>query len=309
MAGLPPSPAFQNPALAHDRHLNPPAVQPGAVVLVAIDARRALKTLSISKVSRQSITDDKLGMAMCRETDAVAQINGGAMVAPLIAQAIDAGLAPVLAQLRAVLGVMQNLDTSVQGVQANVQGVHAQTQGLRADVQGVHAQIQGLQAGVQDLQAATSTALAFQPPTKFNAGFMVRLPLGAMGDIQGIPDDIAPAFANRPPAPGPDVFPPPTLPFLENNSDNLTIREIGYLCRWYNDGFAITPNDRHENLCNIVPLLLVQQAGNNGKSTLIHLHRTNDIAEVISHFKVFLRDFVTKLSAEDKHWAAHAQYN
>ncbi|CAK4775741.1 unnamed protein product, partial [Aphanomyces euteiches] len=280
MAGLPPSPAFQNPALAHDRHLNPPAVQPGAVVLVAIDARRALKTLSISKVSRQSITDDKLGMAMCRETDAVAQINGGAMVAPLIAQAIDAGLAPVLAQLRAVLGVMQNLDTSVQGVQANVQGVHAQTQGLRADVQGVHAQIQGLQAGVQDLQvsvgalqngqnalrngqnalrsdvrilllttsyAATSTALAFQPPTKFNAGFMVRLPLGAMGDIQGIPDDIAPAFANRPPAPGPDVFPPPTLPFLENNSDNLTIREIGYLCRWYNDGFAITPNDRHEN--------------------------------------------------------------
>ncbi|CAK4686103.1 unnamed protein product [Aphanomyces euteiches] len=268
-------------------------------------------------------------MAMCREADAVAQINGGAMVAPLIAQAIDAGLAPVLAQLRAVLGVMQNLDTSVQGVQANVQGVHAQTQGLRvdvqgvhaqmqglradvqgvradvqgvhaqmqglqagvqelrADVQGVHAQMQGLQAGVQDLQvsvgalqngqnalqngqnalrsdvrillvnakifsrnkeAATSTALAFQPPAKFNAGFMARLPLGAMGDIQDIPDDIAPAFANGPPAPGPDVFPPPTLPFLENNSDNLTIREIGYLCRWYNDGFAITPNDRHEDV-------------------------------------------------------------
>ncbi|CAK4428951.1 unnamed protein product [Aphanomyces euteiches] len=247
MAGLPPSPAFQNPALAHDRHLNPPAVQPGAVVLVAIDARRALKTLSISKVSRQSITDDKLGMAMCRETDAVAQINGGAMVAPLIAQAIDAGLAPVLAPCKAFKQTFKVFTPKRKVFEQTFKAFTPKYKVFKQAFKIFKYQSEPYRM-VKTPFGMGKTLCAFQPPTKFNAGFMVRLPLGAMGDIQGIPDDIAPAFANRPPAPGPDVFPPPTLPFLENNSDNLTIREIGYLCRWYNDGFAITPNDRHENV-------------------------------------------------------------
>jgi hypothetical protein len=76
----------------------------------------------------------------------------------------------------------------------------------------------------------------FIPPNKEIQGFG---PAGGGAP----PPNIAAVFAAPPPNPGLGVVPPAALPFLLDCTTSLTIAEIGYLCRWYNDNMRILPGD------------------------------------------------------------------
>ncbi|KAH9103342.1 hypothetical protein LEN26_015314 [Aphanomyces euteiches] len=97
-------------------------------------------------------------------------------------------------------------------------------------------------------EAHVGTTNPFRPPAKFNPGSLVQVPHPAMVDFVDVPDEVAPAFEDGPPVPGPDVFPPAILPFPQHSGSNLTIEAIGYLCCWYNDDFGIVANDPHETV-------------------------------------------------------------
>jgi hypothetical protein len=59
----------------------------------------------------------------------------------------------------------------------------------------------------------------------------------------GVPDAVAAVFAAAPPLPGVGVLPPAPLRFPQTTAVDLTMAEIGYLARWYNNNFGIVGGD------------------------------------------------------------------
>ena len=76
-------------------------------------------------------------------------------------------------------------------------------------------------------------------------GFAPAPPIPAMNPAGGVPAGIAAVFAAPPPAPGVGVFPPAALRFPQTTASILTMAEIGYLARWYNNTFGIAIADQH----------------------------------------------------------------
>lgn len=81
------------------------------------------------------------------------------------------------------------------------------------------------------------------PLSKSVAGFAPAPPIPAMNPAGGVPAGIAALLAAAAPAPGPAVFPPAALPFPNTTAVTLTMAQIGYLARWYNNPFGIVAGD------------------------------------------------------------------
>jgi hypothetical protein len=95
-------------------------------------------------------------------------------------------------------------------------------------------------------QALADLNLPVVPLNKVNAGFTDAPPSPNNAPPNGIiPNEVA-AILNAPaPLPGVDVIPPLAVRFPLHMSDHLTLAEIGFLSRWYNDSFGILPGDLH----------------------------------------------------------------
>ena len=92
----------------------------------------------------------------------------------------------------------------------------------------------------QALSSAGASIL--RPLCKSVVGFAVAPPLAAMQPA-AVPAAIAAVFAAAPPLPGVGVVPPAAVRFPRPTAVDLTMAEIGYLARWYNNNFGIVGGD------------------------------------------------------------------
>ncbi|KAG9416626.1 hypothetical protein AC1031_001017 [Aphanomyces cochlioides] len=258
MADFPASPPFNNALLANDDQLNTPAVPAGGIdeAVIGREALGAFKASTIRLASIESISEAELGMATYRVAEAIAQFQGGALMMPWVAQALAAGLAPLLAgSSRRADGASPKADGAspradsaspkADSASATTGSNAGRNTSCRTDFRILLVNSRILSRN-QDAHVGTTTP--FAPPAKFNLGFLIQAPHPAMANFVDVPADIAPAFEGGPPVPGPDVFPPANLPFPQHSGSILTIEEIGYLCCWYCDDFGILGNDPQETV-------------------------------------------------------------
>jgi hypothetical protein len=78
---------------------------------------------------------------------------------------------------------------------------------------------------------------------KFIDGFAAAPPIPAMEPAGGLPPAVAALFEAAPPLPGLNVLRPAVLAFPQTTAVDLTMAEIGYLARWYNNTFGILEGD------------------------------------------------------------------
>ena len=82
-----------------------------------------------------------------------------------------------------------------------------------------------------------------RPLFKSVVGFAAEPPIAAMQPAGAVPAAVAAVFAAPPPVPGVGVLPPAALRFPRTTAIYLTMAEIGYLARWYNNTFGIVGGD------------------------------------------------------------------
>ncbi|KAH9136085.1 hypothetical protein AeRB84_018627 [Aphanomyces euteiches] len=179
-------------------------------------------------------------MAAGREAEAISQVHGNAIAPMWFNQALAAALNPI--------------EQGLNGVQIQVNGLRNQVNGLRNQVNDFQAHMMVVHANsrifVRNLAACAVPTNEFQRPAKMNRGYLAHndLPNAQLRADGNIPGPIQAIFNLPAPDPGPNVFPPVILQFVENYSANVTSRQIGYLCRWYNDTFGIEAGDNHADM-------------------------------------------------------------
>ncbi|CEO95056.1 hypothetical protein PBRA_009588 [Plasmodiophora brassicae] len=138
-AGLPVSPPFISADMNADGELNTPAVAAGHVDFrtVGRESRRKRKAALLGALTQgRMITDRELGMAACREAEAVAQVAGAAVAPPWFPAAMADLLAPIrtdILNLRATVeGDIANLRATVESDIVNLRVImEAQSQNQR----------------------------------------------------------------------------------------------------------------------------------------------------------------------------------
>ncbi|KAG9413073.1 hypothetical protein AC1031_016091 [Aphanomyces cochlioides] len=261
MAGLPPSPPFNNPVLAGFHFMNTAAVNPGDMDMAGVGRETRRKVWSAVFSGITHVEDAEIGMAAGREAEAISQVHGNAIAPMWFNQALAAALNPIQQGLNGLQNQVNGLQNQVNGLQNQVNGLQNQVNGLDAHLQLVHHQQEDFQTHMmvvhansrifaRNLAACAVPTNPFQRPAKLNRGYLAinQLPNAQLRGVGIIPGPIHAIFNAPAPDPGPNVFPPDDLPFAENYSSNLTSRHIGYLCRWYNDTFGIEAGDNHTDM-------------------------------------------------------------
>ncbi|XXQ38580.1 Uncharacterized protein PBTT_09056 [Plasmodiophora brassicae] len=117
-AGLPASPPFISADVNADGELNTPAVAAGHVDFrtVGRESRRKRKAALLGAHTQdRMITDRELGMAACREADAVAQVAGAAVAPPWFPTTMVGLLAPLRSE---ILNLRMTVDGDIDNLRA-----------------------------------------------------------------------------------------------------------------------------------------------------------------------------------------------
>ncbi|KAH9114757.1 hypothetical protein AeMF1_011184 [Aphanomyces euteiches] len=178
------------------------------------------------------VEDAEIGMAAGREAEAISQVHGNAIAPMWFNQALAAALNPIEQGLNGVQIQVNGLRNQVNGLQNQVNGLRNQVNDFQAHMMVVHA---NSRIFARNLAACAVPTNEFQRPAKMNRGYLAHNDLpNAQLRADGISLGLYKQFS---------ICQHQILVQMFSH-----LRQIGYLCRWYNDTFGIEAGDNHADM-------------------------------------------------------------